>query len=114
MQIVNEKQYKELFELALNWLEQGESRATIEKRLLEKNADLVLITVVIKEAKTLHYANLRKQGFRLISIGCITGLSGFLITLLNFNANRSIDFALYGLTTIGIASVFWGLFKIIG
>ncbi len=70
--------------------------------------------MVVKEARNANYARLRKQGFRLVLIGSLTGFSGFLITCINFNTSRSIDFAMYGLTSLGISIVFWGLFKIIG
>lgn len=114
MQNKDEEIYNALLLIALQFLELGEPSDVIEKHLLDKHDDLVLITVVIKEAKNAHYARLRKQGFRLVLVGCITGLSGFFVTLLNFNTSRSVDIALYGLTTAGLAIVFWGLFKIIG
>ncbi|PBQ33698.1 hypothetical protein CNR22_18570 [Sphingobacteriaceae bacterium] len=106
--------YEEYYQVALTLLQEGKHHEEIQEHLGKKSEDIVLITVVIKEARNAHYAGLRKQGLRLLLIGCITGLSGFLITCINFNTNRSIDLALYGLTTLGISLVFWGLFKIIG
>ncbi len=114
MQNTQEELYQDLFKLALNQLELGEPRDIIEKCLLQKSDDIVLITVAIKEAKKEYYAKLRRQGFRLVLVGCIIGFSGFFITFLNFNTARSVDFALYGLTTCGIVIVFFGVFKIIG
>lgn len=111
---MNQELYDELFVLAIQLLEKGEQIETIEAHLSRLSDDIVLITVVIKEAKNAHYARMRKQGFRLVLIGCLTGLSGFLITCINFNTSRSIDLAMYGLTSLGITIVFWGLFKIIG
>jgi hypothetical protein len=110
----NKDRYEELFLIALGQLEQGEPPDMIELLLLQKCEDAILIAVVLKEARNVHYAVLRKQGFRLILLGCILGVTGFLITLFNFNTSRSIDFAMYGLTTMGMLIVFWGLFKIIG
>lgn len=110
----NPELYNDLLYLATHLLEKGENAQSIESALSEKTDDIVLITVVIKEARNAYYAELRKQGFRLIFIGCIIGLSGFLITFFNFNTSRSIDFAMYGLTSAGLGIVFWGLFKILG
>ncbi len=110
----NPELYNDLLYLATHLLEKGENAQSIESALSEKTDDIVLITVVIKEARNAYYAELRKQGFRLILIGCLTGISGFLITFLNFNTSRSIDFAMYGLTSAGLLIVFFGLFKILG
>ncbi|MES2679467.1 MAG: hypothetical protein V4635_06255 [Bacteroidota bacterium] len=109
-----EELYNEMYLSAIRLLRQGESHLAIEEYLLRESDDIVLITVAITEAKKTHYAALRKQGFRLMVVGCITGLSGFLITCINFNTSRPIDFAMYGLTSVGITTVCWGLFKIIG
>ncbi len=110
----NPELYNDLLYLAIHLLERGENAQSIEKVLSEKTNDIVLIAVVIKEARNAYYAELRKQGFRLILIGCLTCITGFLITFLNFNTSRSIDLAMYGLTSLGLLIVFWGLFKILG
>lgn len=110
----NPELYDDLFRLAKDMLEKGQDPPAIEKALSEKTDDIVLLTVVIKEARNAYYTELRTQGFRLIIIGCLTGITGFLITFLNFNTSRSIDFAMYGLTSLGLIIVFWGLFKILG
>lgn len=114
MKGLNQEHFEELYLLAVKLLEQGQQADALEKHLLQCSDDIVLINVAIKEAKNSHYSRLRKDGFRLVVIGCITGLSGFLITFINFNTSRSIDLAMYGLTSLGITIVFWGLFKIIG
>lgn len=114
MEKIDPELYKELFLSATSMLERGDAVQDIEKSLLQKSDDIVLVTVVMKETRNAYYAGLRKQGFRLVLAGCITVISGFLITFLNFNTNRSIDFAMYGLTSAGLMIVFWGLFKILG
>jgi len=110
----NEDNYEALFLLALAELERGASINSIELLLRQTCEDVVLIAVVLKEARNAHDAALRRQGFRLIGLGCMAGLFGFLLTLFNFNTSRSIDLAMYGLTTAGIVLVFWGLYKILG
>ena len=106
--------YDEMYLMAKLLLERGVDGDGIEKHLSQKTEDIVLITVVIKEARKDHFMRLRKEGFVLIGIGSITGVLGVLITCLNFYSNRSVDLALYGLTTLGIIIAFWGLFKLIG
>ena len=114
MQDDNEKLFSELLVLTQELLERGAAFDAIEKKLLEKHDDIVLVTIVLKEAKNAHYSRLRKQGFQLILAGSAIGLCGFLITLFNFNTSRSIDLAMYGFTSAGLAIVFRGLFKVIG
>lgn len=114
MEQSNQELYNELYLLAKTLLIHDTEHDKLEKHLLQKTDDLVLITVAIKEAKNDHYAILRKEGFRLVAIGAVLVFLGFLITFLNFNSNRSFTLAMYGFTSIGAIVVFFGLYKIIG
>lgn len=106
--------YDELYHLATSLLLKGEQNDEIHARLLQKCEDIVLVTVVIKEAKNHYYADLRKQGFRWIVAGCVLGMTGMIVTLFNFASNRSIEMAMFGFTTVGIVVALWGVFKLIG
>ncbi|MBL7931278.1 MAG: hypothetical protein JNL60_05235 [Bacteroidia bacterium] len=106
--------YDQLYIAALGMFSNGFGKDDLEKELLKHSDDIVLVTVVITEARKTHYELCRKIGLRYILLGCLFGLAGFFITFLNFNTNRSISFAMYGLTTLGIGFVFWGLYKILG
>lgn len=114
MNKIDQQLYDDLYLIAKTLLVRGTETAVIEKHLEQKTDDIVLISVVIKEAKNEHYAVMRKDGLGKISIGAILIVVGFLITCLNFHSNKSFDFAMYGLTSIGIVFVFWGLYKMIG
>jgi hypothetical protein len=114
MQQANQSLYEEMYDLAFQRFRNGDTASAVKETLTKKYDDIVLITVAIKEARNASDTIKRKQGFILILVGCLTGLSGFLITFINFNTSRSIDFAMYGLTSAGITIVFWGLYKIIG
>ncbi|MFT3843798.1 MAG: hypothetical protein QM725_02000 [Lacibacter sp.] len=46
-------------------------------------------------------------GIALLSLGCF-------VTLLFFNSNTGFDFALYGLTIIGVICVFKGMYDLMG
>lgn len=103
--------FREMHLVPFGMFSNGFGKEDLEKELLKFSDDIVLITVVITEAKKSHFELCRKTGLRYISLGCILGLAGFLIT---FNTNRSFSFAMYGLTTVGISFVFRGLYKILG
>jgi hypothetical protein len=106
--------YNELFLTTKILLLRGAQKEDIEKHLLQKTNDSILIAIVIKEARNVHYAALRKEGLARIMIGSIIVLLGFAITFFNFHTNRSVDLVLYGFTTTGILIVFWGLYKMFG
>lgn len=85
------------------------------KELLNKEGqDADLAYAVAKKVIADHYAERRKSGVNILIVGAVVIVSGFLITCINFHANESVTFAMYGLTSIGILIVFWGLYKIIG
>lgn len=106
--------YQKLYQVATELLSRGINREDLEAELLKQHSDLVMVTVVITEAKKDYYELMRREGLRFISIGCTLAMLGFLITCLNFNTARSFYFAMYGLTSLGIVLVFWGLYKILG
>ncbi len=114
MQETDPKIYNELYQLTLVHLTKGLHADDIKDELVKHGADVLLAAIVIAEAKKEHYEKLRKEGFRFILAGCLIGLCGCLLTLINYNTSRSIDFAMYGLTSLGLAVVFWGLFRILG
>jgi hypothetical protein len=114
MEKPDDVQYEEMYRMATLLLERGSSNEVLETHLKQKSDDIVLITVVIKEAKKDYYARMRKEGNVYIGIGSALILLGFLITCFNFHSNKSFDYAMYGFTSIGISLVFVGLYKIIG
>lgn len=86
----------------------------VKQQLSNSSDNHELIDAVLKQFKKEYYEQKRKEGLAKISLGAIVILAGFLITCFNFHANQSFTFAMYGLTSIGICIVFWGLYKIIG
>ncbi len=106
--------YQQLYAAATDMLNRGFNREDLESELLKLNDDIIIVTVAMTEARKDYYDLMRREGFRLISIGCTLAMLGFLITCLNFDTARSFYFAMYGLTSIGMIIVFWGLYKILG
>lgn len=114
MQKPDDALFEEMYHLAYMLVERGAGTESLELHLKQKSDDIVLITVVITEVKKDYYAKMRKEGNVYVSIGSVLALLGFVITCMNFHANRSFDYAMYGFTTVGIILVFFGLYKIIG
>jgi len=106
--------WNKLYSFADDCYKKGMGFEKIHETLMKEHSDEALVYAVVKKIKSDHYAEIRKHGLLLLGIGCALILTGFLITCANFHANKSITFAMYGLTSIGITIVFWGLYKIIG
>lgn len=114
MKKYNDALYDELFQLARLLLDRGTQTEVIEKQLNQKTEDIVLIAVVIKEAKNAYYAKRRHEGLVKIAIGALTIFVGFVITFFNYHANKSVEFAMFSFTSTGVVFVGWGLYKLIG
>jgi hypothetical protein len=114
MEIVDQGLYDILYKEVIVLLEKGQPTELILQQLRKKTEDPIIIAVVIKEAKKDYYALMRKDALARIAIGAILIVLGFLITAFNFHSNKSFSLAMYGLTSLGILFIFWGLYKLIG
>ncbi|MGZ4090477.1 MAG: hypothetical protein ACXVNM_00705 [Bacteroidia bacterium] len=106
--------WDELYAIASSSYAADMSSEKIQELLLKKCGDEPLAYAVLKKAKSDYYDKCRKEGLVIIAAGAAVIFAGFVITCFNFHANQSVSFAMYGLTTIGIGIVFYGLYKIIG
>lgn len=68
----------------------------------------------LKSIYDLRHKKNQKNGLILLAAGCLTLISGFLLTLFLFYQNQSIHYVMYGLTTIGIILIFAGVIKCLG
>ncbi|MDO8998668.1 MAG: hypothetical protein Q7W45_02805 [Bacteroidota bacterium] len=107
-------EWENLYLFAKNLLENHISFHEIEKQLLEKTTNQILVTDIIKQIKQVHYAVKRKNGLIKLGIASVSLLVGFLITCFNFHSNQSFTVVMYSFTSIGLALLFWGLYEIIG
>ncbi len=110
----NKALWNELVELANESYACHYDFEKITEILLQKHNDEAMVYAVVKKVKSDHYAQHRKEGLVILGIGFAIILIGFLITCINFHADKSFTMAMYGLTTIGLIVVFWGLYKIVG
>lgn len=72
------------------------------------------VALFCKAVYKLRHKKSQKTGLILLAIGCLTLLSGFLLTLFLFYQNQSIHYVMYSLTTIGIILIFVGAIKFLG
>lgn len=98
----------------LELLREGESNSAIIAYLHKKGADEATITGLVDKIRIERYAMRRKRGVKLLLIGAVLLLTGFVITLVFMYTNRSIDYVMYGMTTAGIAIMLWGVVDVLG
>ena len=110
----NAEIWDSLYNLAYDYYEKGMDFEQIHKKLIQQHNDEAIIFAIIKKIKADHYAKSAKEGRKFLLIGLVLILAGFLITCINFHSNKSIAFAMYGLTSAGLIVVFYALYKIIG
>lgn len=110
----NKALWNELVELANESYARHYDFEKITEILLEKHNDEAMVYAIVKKVKSEHYAQHRKEGLIILGVGFGLILIGFLITCFNFHSNKSFTFAMYGLTSVGLCIVFWGLYKIVG
>lgn len=72
------------------------------------------VELLLKSVYGLRHKKNQKTGLILLGVGCLTLISGFLLTLFLFYQNLSIHYVMYGLTTIGIILIFSGIIKCLG
>ncbi len=101
-------------ELALEQFQKGIEFHHIQVNLSQQGASVIIIEIIIDELKALNYIRRKKRGFKLVFVGSFLLVFGFVITLLLFHSGFSINYAMYGITTIGIALLLWGMIDLMG
>ncbi len=111
---LNKDIWNELHQLANQYYAGGMTFDHIRQKLSSRCDNKELVNEVVDTVRSEIYSQKRKEGTTIVGIGLVLILAGFVITCFNYHSNQSFEFAMYGLTTIGIIVVFIGLYKIIG
>jgi hypothetical protein len=114
MPLSGKEKWEELYNLANDCYAKGMGFDDIKDKLLRSDYDESLVYAVVKKVRADHYEEIRKQGLIYVGVGLVFIFVGFVITCFNFHSNQPFEFAMYGLTSIGILIVLFGLYKIIG
>ena len=112
MRLIDEE-WEDLYLHAKSLVDRHLGFPEIEKELLQKTNDEVLVADIIKQIKQVHYSVKRKNGLIKLGIASVFLVVGFLITCINFHSNQSFTIVMYSFTSIGLFLLFWGLYEII-
>lgn len=111
---MNQEEYQKFRLLAHEQEERRIEHHHIEANLQKAGAAPQVIAILLDELKTLNRIRRKKRGIRNVAIGSFLLVFGFLITLALFNSSISMHYAMYGLTTLGIVLLFWGMIDLMG
>nr|WP_294906020.1 hypothetical protein [uncultured Lacibacter sp.] len=106
---MNTAQLQDAF-LRINTLkQQGHTNDEILQKLLETGLPNEVVQQQFNDWKKTRNEKKRNSAFLFCGIGIFLLTTSFLFTVLLFNADSNFNFALYGLTIIGIILVFKGM-----
>jgi uncharacterized integral membrane protein len=107
-------QYIKCYHLAKAMYERDDNFETIEQKLKEKGVDSIFTPEIIKQLKEEHYKKKHKRGVAILFLGLIILLISFILTCINFHANESITYVMFGISSLGLIVIFIGLFDLFG
>lgn len=93
----------------IRWKQEGLNTEQITQRFLQAGIPEEQAIQSINEHKRITNEKKRNAAFVYCGIGVFLLTTGFLFTLLLFNSESNFNFALYGLTLIGLVLVFKGM-----
>lgn len=93
---------------------EGIETSQLALRLQEQDIPQELAAQAVQEWKKIYYAKKRNQGFIYVGVGTSLMIISFLLSVLLFYSDKSIDWALYGLTFAGLSLTFKGMVDILG
>ena len=106
---MNPTQPQDIFLHISTLKQQGFNSEEILQRLLETGLPVDLAQQHFDEWKKLRNERKRNSAFLYCGVGVFLLTTGFLFTLVLFHNDSNFNFALYGLTIIGVILVFKGL-----
>lgn len=104
--------WQKLYNIADDAYEGGMRPDDVKALLIKEHNDPEMAYAITKKVISDHYTEIRKEGLAIVLSGALVIVVGFFLTCFNFHANKSITFAMYGLTSAGILIAFWGFYKI--
>lgn len=87
----------------------GHTSEEIKSRLLKRELDPDMVDEVVKVVRDVRQRRKRNQGLVATAIGSALLLIGFVLSYILSTKGLPTGFALYGLTSLGITSLFTGM-----
>ena len=92
----------------------GHTTDEVKGRFLARDLDPALVDEVVATVKAMRLKKRRANGLICCGVGAVLLVMAFVITYALHQFNIETDFALYGLTTLGVAFLFLGMVFFMG
>ena len=108
----NETSINELISRIKDMHHQGYDKDSIPGRLIEMGFDKETVDVCFQQYIKMKDKQHRQAGLMLILTGALTLVFSCVLTIVLHYNNQSLEFVMYGVTSVGLIIVFAGLMKI--
>lgn len=108
----NEEAYQHFYELAVSLQHQYRDYEALLHILIKRGCDERSANEIIAELRKTNNLTKRQTGVKIIVFGCMILLVGFILTCACFHFNTPIHMIMYSFTTLGLLTLFVGLFYV--
>ncbi|MGZ3867095.1 MAG: hypothetical protein ACXVC6_15065 [Bacteroidia bacterium] len=110
----NTPEYVRFYHLAKILHDRGDDYPIIKQKLLEKISDEILIDAILKTIKKEYNKKRHDRGRFVMLIGLVILLVSFVLTCINFHSDQSITYVMFGISSLGLIVMFFGLYDLFG
>ncbi|MGZ3864263.1 MAG: hypothetical protein ACXVPN_04335 [Bacteroidia bacterium] len=110
----NTPEYVKFYHLAKILHDRGDDYPIIKQKLLEKLPDEILVNAIVKTLKEEYDRKKHDRGRIIMLAGLIILLISFVLTCINFHSNESITYVMFGISSVGLIVMFFGLYDLFG
>lgn len=107
-------EYVKYYHYAKILLDRDDNFSVIEQKLAEKLTDNAMVAEIIKNLKEEYYRKKHNRGRIVMLIGLVILLISFVLTCVNFHNNQSITYVMFGISSVGLIVIFFGLYDLFG
>lgn len=107
-------EYVKFYHLAKILHDRGDDYPIIKQKLLEKTHDEILLDAILKTIKEEYNKKRHNRGRVVMLVGLIILLVSFILTCMNFHSNQSITNVMFGISSVGLIVMFFGLYDLFG
>ena len=100
--------------LASNLFKEGKDADSVRTELAGAGAAEDVIQSIISQLQSQNFLKRRKRGIAMGVTGSVLLLIGFVLTVIFFHSGVSINYVMYGLTSLGVILLMAGMVDVLG
>jgi uncharacterized integral membrane protein len=107
-------EYIKYYHLAKAMHERNDDYETITKKLMDHGLDQSMVDGIVKQVKEEYNKKKHQRGLVVLLVGLVVLLVSFVLTCINFHSNESITYVMFGISSVGLIIMFFGLYDLFG